>query len=260
MKIAVCVKQVPDSETRINLAGPAAELDQSGFTRVLNPYDAYAVEEAVRIKERLGDDTEITAVIIGPDRVQETLKKDCLAVGCDKAIRIDEATLENADPSAVAKVLAKVVSRDGYDLVLTGKQAIDDDSGQVGVMLAELLDWGHASVVTKLELTGTDFVATREIEGGAEVVAGSLPAVITCQKGLNEPRLPSLPNIMKAGMKPMEIVTCADLGIETPAAQTKIKTYSPPPPRAECKIVAAEDPADAARELARLLREEAKVI
>jgi len=188
------------------------------------------------------------------------LKKDCLAVGCDKAIRIDEAALENADPSAVAKVLAKVVSRDGYDLVLTGKQAIDDDSGQVGVMLAELLDWGHASVVTKLELTGTDFVATREIEGGAEVVAGSLPAVITCQKGLNEPRLPSLPNIMKAGMKPMEIVTCADLGIETPAAQTKIKTYSPPPPRAECKIVAAEDPADAARELARLLREEAKVI
>lgn len=260
MKIAVCVKQVPDSETRINLPGPAAELDQSGFTRVLNPYDAFAVEEAVQIKERLGADVEIVAITIGPDRVQETLKKDCLAVGCDKAIRIDEPALENAEPAAVAKVLAKVIQRDGYDLILMGKQAIDDDAAQAGPMLAELLDCALATVVTKLELDGDSFTATREIEGGAEVVAGSLPAVITCQKGLNEPRLPSLPNIMKAGMKPMEVVACADLGIETPAAQTEIKAYSPPPPRAECRIVEAEDPADAARELARLLREEAKVI
>ncbi len=260
MKIAVCVKQVPDSETRINLPGPATELDRSGFTNVLNPYDAFAVEEAVQIKERLGDDTEIVAITIGPDRVQETLKKDCLAVGCDKAIRIDEPALELAESSAVAKVLAKVVERDGYDLVLTGKQAIDDDAGQAGIMLAEILGWGHASVVVKLELDGGEFTATREIEGGAEVVGGSLPAVITCQKGLNEPRLPSLPNIMKAGMKPMEVVSCADLGIETPAAQSGIKAFTPPPPRAECKIVEAEEPAAAAKELARLLREEAKVI
>jgi electron transfer flavoprotein beta subunit len=260
MKIAVCVKQVPDSETRINLAAPASELDQSGFTRVLNPYDAYAVEEAVQIKERLGADCEITALTIGGDQVLETLKKDCLAVGCDKAVRVNDDALIGADSMQIAKVLAAIVKRDGYDLVLTGKQAIDDDSAQVGPMLAEFLDCGHASVVTKLELADGAFTATREIEGGSEIVTGALPAVITCQKGLNEPRLPSLPNIMKAGMKPQETVTCADLGIEVPAAHTTITTFTPPAPRAECKIVENEDPVAAAKELARLLRDEAKVI
>ncbi|MBK6899016.1 MAG: electron transfer flavoprotein subunit beta/FixA family protein [bacterium] len=260
MKIAVCVKQVPDSETRITLAAPGPELDRSGFTRVLNPYDAFAVEEAVRIKERLGADCEITAVTIGPDRAVETLKKDCLAVGCDRAIRVNEPALENAEPLQTAKVLAAVLRRGAYDLILTGKQAIDDDSAQVGPMLAELLDCSQATVVTKLELGEGVFTATCEVEGGAAVVRGSLPAVVTCQKGLNEPRLPSLPNIMKAGMKPQETLTCADLGLEIPAARTRITTYSPPPPRAACRMVAADDPAAAARELARLLRDEAKVI
>lgn len=260
MKIAVCVKQVPDSETRINLSGPSPELDRSGFTRVLNPYDAFAVEEAVRIKERLGEGCEVTAITIGGDQVLETLKKDCLAVGCDKAIRVNEPALAEAEPMQVAKVLAAVLKRDGYDLILAGKQAIDDDSAQVGPMLAEYLDCAHASVVTELEVDDGAFKATREIEGGAEIVEGSLPAVITCQKGLNEPRLPSLPNIMKAGMKPQETLTCADLGIEVPAALTAVAAYVPPPPRAECKLVENDDPAAAAKELVRLLREEAKVI
>lgn len=260
MKIAVCVKQVPDSETRIPLAAPAPELDRSGFTRVLNPYDAFAVEEAVRIKERLGDGCEIVAVTIGPDRVMESIKKDCLAVGCDKAVRVNEPSLENAEPMQVAKVLAAVLKRDGYDLVLMGKQAIDDDCAQVGPMVAEYLDCGQATVVTKLELGDGTFRAVCEIEGGTATVEGALPAVVTCQKGLNEPRLPSLPNIMKANMKPQETLTCADLGIEVPAALTKIAGYSPPPPRAECQLVENEDPAAAARELVRLLREEAKVI
>jgi electron transfer flavoprotein beta subunit len=260
MKIAVCVKQVPDSETRITMSGPSAELDDSGFTRVLNPYDAFAVEEAVQIKERLGDDTEITAITVGPERVMESIKKDCLAVGCDKAIRVDEAALADAEPMQIAKVLAAVIRRDGYDLILAGKQAIDDDAGQVPLMLAEYLDCGHAAVVNKLELGDGTFTATREIEGGAEIVTGPLPAVITCQKGLNEPRLPSLPNIMKAGSKPQETVTCADLGIEVPAALSTVATYTPPAPRAACKIIENDDPAAAARELVRLLREEAKVI
>lgn len=260
MKIAVCVSQVPDSETRITLSGPAPELDQSGFTRVLNPYDAFAVEEAVQIKERLGEGCEVVAITIGGDQVVETLKKDCLAVGCDKAVRVDDPALADIDSMQVAKVLAAVIKRDGYDLVLCGKQTIDGDSGQVGPMLAEFLDCGCASVVTKLELGDGGFTATREIEGGAEIVKGSLPAVITCQKGLNEPRLPSLPNIMKAGMKPQETVACADLGIEAPAAHTTVTSYEPPAARAECKIVENEDPAAAAKELARLLRDEAKVI
>jgi electron transfer flavoprotein beta subunit len=257
MKIAVCVKQVPDSETRINLAAPAATLDQSGFTRVLNPYDAFAVEEAVKIKEARGE-VEITA--IGPDTVKETIKKDCLAVGCDKAVIITDPALDGADQSAIATVLAAAIKRDEFDLILMGIKAIDDDSGQVGVMLAEKLGLPHVSTITSLELGDGNLTAHREIEGGKEVVEASLPAVLTCQKGLNEPRLPSLPNIMKAGMKPQETLTCADLGIEVPASKVEIKLYSPPPARGECKLVDAEDPAAAARELARLLNEEAKVI
>jgi electron transfer flavoprotein beta subunit len=130
----------------------------------------------------------------------------------------------------------------------------------VGILVAEMMGLPHVSTITALELQDGALKAHREIEGGREVVEASLPAILTCQKGLNEPRLPSLPNIMKAGMKPMETLTCADLGIEPPANLVTVKMYSPPPPRGECKLVEAEDPAAAARELARLLNEEAKVI
>ena len=259
MKIAVCVKQVPDSETRITMPEPAATLDDSGFTRVLNPYDAYAIEEAIQIKERT-DGCEVTAICVGPDRVKETIKKDCLAVGCDRAIVVTDPALDGTDEMGLAQVLAAVLKKDEYDLILCGLKAIDDDSGQVGIMVAELLGLPHVSVVTKLDLGDGELTATREIEGAKEIVGAKLPAVITCQKGLNEPRLPSLPNIMKAGSKPMETLTCADLGIEAPAPLCEIKLYSPPPPRAECKFVEDDDPVAAARELARLLREEAKVI
>ncbi len=259
MKIAVCVKQVPDSETRIKLSAPSTELDQSSFTRVLNPYDAYAVEEAVKIKEA-GTDVEITAITVGPETVKETLKKDCLAVGCDKAIIINDPALSGADESAVATVLTAALQKESYDLILFGIKAIDDDSGQIGIMVAEKMNLPHVSTITSLELGEDTLTAHREIEGGKEIVTAPLPAVLTCQKGLNEPRLPSLPNIMKAGMKPLEILTCADLGLEVPAAKAKIKMYYPPAARGECKLVEAEDPATAARELARLLSEEAKVI
>ena len=199
MKIAVCVKQVPDSETRINLAAPAAELDESGFTRVLNPYDAYAVEEAVQIKEA-GGEVEVTAITVGPEAVKETLKKDCLAVGCDKAVIITDPALDGADECALAAVLTAALGRETYDLGLFGVKAIDDDSGQIGILVADKLGLPHVSVITGLELGEGKLTAHREIEGGREVVAAPLPCVLTCQKGLNEPRLPSLPNIMKAGM------------------------------------------------------------
>lgn len=259
MKIAVCVKQVPDSETRISLAAPAAQLDESGFTRILNPYDAYAVEEAVKIKDA-GGEVEVVAITIGAESVQETLKKDCLAVGCDKAIIITDPELIGADEMATATAIAAVIKRDGYDLVLTGIKAIDDDSGQLGILLATMLDIAHVSTVTKLTMGEGKLTAEREIEGGFEIIEASLPVVLTCQKGLNEPRLPSLPNIMKAGMKPMESVSCADLGIEIPASLSTVKLYSTPPPRGECQLIDADDPAAAARELARILHEEAKVI
>jgi electron transfer flavoprotein beta subunit len=260
MKITVCVKQTPDSETRINLKEPAPSLDESSFTRVLNPYDAFAVEEAVRIKERT-EGTEVTALSIGPAaRIKETLKKDCLAVGCDKALIVDDPALSQADASGIARVLAAAIGREPYDLVLCGIKAIDDDNAQVGVMLAEFLSIPHVVGVTKLELGDGELTATRDIEGGQEIIKAKLPCLLTCQKGLNEPRLPSLPNIMKAGSKPMQTLTCADLGLEPPAPLVEVKRYVPPPPRGECKLVEAEDPAAAARELARLLREEAKVI
>jgi electron transfer flavoprotein beta subunit len=259
MKIAVLVKQVPDSETRINLPAPAPELDASGFTRVLNPYDAFGVEEAVKIKEA-GEDVEITAITIGPETVKETLKKDCLAVGCDRAVVVTDPALDGADEAAVATVLAAALQRDSYDLILCGLKAIDDDSAQVGILVAEKLGLPHVSVVTKLTLGDGSLEAEREIEGGKEIVTSSLPCLVTCQKGLNEPRLPSLPNIMKAGAKPMETLTCSDLGVEPPANLVQIKMYSPPPARGDCHLVEADDPAAAARELARLLNEEAKVI
>ncbi len=260
MKIAVCVKQVPDSETRINLSGPVPELDRSNFTMVINPYDQFAVEEAVQIKERLGEG-EVTVVTVGPESgVREMLKKDCLAVGCDKAVIIDDPALGGADPFATAQALAAALKRESHDLVLFGIKAIDDDASQVGVMCAELLGLPHVGYIGKLELGDGQLTAHREIEGGIEVVQSSTPCVLTCGKGLNEPRLPSLPNIMKAGMKPVEVLDCAGLGIEAPQALTEVKQYAPPPPRGECKMIDAEDPAAAARELARALHEDAKVI
>ncbi len=260
MKIAVCVKQVPDSETRINLPGPAPDLDRSAFTMVINPYDQFAVEEAVRIKEKLGQG-EITAVTVGPQaKVREMLKKDCLAVGCDRAVIVDDPALAAADPLVIAEVLAAVLKRDRYDLVLFGIKAIDDDASQVGVMTAELLGIPHVGYVGGLEMKADGLTARREIEGGVEVVASGLPCALTCGKGLNEPRLPSLPNIMKAGMKPVEVVDCAGLGIAAPTALTTVKQYAPPPPRGTCTMIEAADAAGAARELVRRLHEEAKLI
>jgi electron transfer flavoprotein beta subunit len=260
MKIAVCVKQVPDSETRINLSGPVPELDRSSFTMVINPYDQFAVEEAVQIKEKLGE-AEITVVTVGPEAgVREMIKKDCLAVGCDKAVIVDDQALAGADPFAIAQVLAAALGRDEYDLILFGIKAIDDDASQVGVMCAELLGIPHVGYIGDLELKDGSLTARREIEGGVEVVDSPTPCALTCGKGLNEPRLPSLPNIMKAGMKPVEVLDCAGLGIEAPASLTSVKQYAPPPPRGECTMIDAEDPAAAARELARALHEDAKVI
>ena len=260
MKIAVCVKQVPDSETRINLPGPVSELDSSSFTMVINPYDQYAVEEAVQIKEKLGAG-EVAVVTVGPEaRVREMLKKDCLAVGCDKAVVVDDAALADADPLAVARVLTAVLKREEYDLVLFGIKSIDDDASQVGVMTAELLGLPHVGYIGDLDMKEGALTAKREIEGGMEIVDSPTPCVLTCSKGLNEPRLPSLPNIMKAGMKPIEVVDCAGLGIGVPASLTSIKQFTPPPPRGGCTMITADDPAAAARELAQKLRNDAKVI
>jgi len=264
MKIVVLVKQVPDTEAKIEVKPGATSIVAENITYVVNPYDEYAVEEALRIKEKLGQG-DVTVVAMGPEKATEALRT-CLAMGADKGVHLKDAAFDGSDSYATALALSKALQGIPYDLVLCGKQAIDDDNAAVGIELAELLGLPHVAVVTKLEI-GVDrrsAVCHREIEGASEVVETSLPAVITAQKGLNEPRYASLKGIMTAKKKPVEVKDAASLGLApdkvgTQGSKAKILNMSLPPQRAAGKIVPGEPP-DAARQTVKLLREEAKVI
>jgi electron transfer flavoprotein beta subunit len=264
MNVVVLVKQVPDTEAKIEVKPGTASIVTDTITYVVNPYDEYAVEEALRIKEKLGEG-EVTIVGIGPDRATEALRT-CLAMGADKAVHLNDDAFEGSDSYVAALALAKALEGLSYDLVLCGKQAVDDDSAAVGIELAELLGIPHVAVVTKIEISDdkTKAVCHREIEGASEVVETSLPAVITAQKGLNEPRYASLKGIMQAKKKPIDAKDVASLGLSAEqvgaqGSKAKIVGMTPPPPRPEGRIVPGE-PAEAAREVVRLLRDEAKVI
>jgi electron transfer flavoprotein beta subunit len=264
MNIVVLVKQVPDTEAKIEIKPGTADIVTETITYVVNPYDEYAVEEALRIKEKRGEG-EVTVVGIGPDKATEALRT-CLAMGADKAVHLKDDAFDGADSYATALVLSKALEGLSYDLVLCGKQAVDDDNAAVGIELAVLLGLPHVAVVTKVEISDdkTKAVCHREVEGASEVVETPLPAVITAQKGLNEPRYASLKGIMTAKRKPIDTKDAAGLGLSPEqvgrqGSKLKVVTLSPPPARAEGKIVPGE-PADAAREVAKLLREEAKVI
>jgi electron transfer flavoprotein beta subunit len=250
MKIVVCVKQVPDTETRIRIAGDKKSVDPTDFNWILNPYDEYAVEEALQIKEKNGDST-VTVISVGPERVTSALRSG-LAMGADEAILIKTEDVP-MDTSMAAKALADVLKDMAFDLLLCGKQAVDDDSQHVGPMVAEMLDLPCVTAITDLTLENGKAIAKREIEGGTEVVESSLPAVMTAEKGLNEPRYPALRGIMMAKRKTIEEKT-----VELNAAQTRVVNLEYPPSRKGGRIV-GEGP-DAVAELVRLLREEAKVI
>lgn len=263
MDILVCMKQVPDTESKIRLKAGEKAVDTENLNFVINPFDEFAIEEALRIREKLGG--TVTLVSMGPTRTQEALRTG-LAMGADRAIHLQDDAFDGADAWATAKVLAKAVQGLEYDLILCGKQAIDDDSAQVAALLAEMLDLPQVTVVTKLEIAadGKSARAHREIEGGVEVVETSLPAVITAQKGLNEPRYPSLPGIMKAKKKEIKVLDAVALGFdagEVGRAGSRLETVDVflPPARQAGRVIEGE-PAEVARELARLLREEAKVI
>jgi electron transfer flavoprotein beta subunit len=253
MKIAVCIKRVPDSETRVKIASDGKSLDEAGVKFILNPYDEFAVEEALRRKGA----GEVVIVSLGPAAAQETIRT-ALAMGADRGILLQTDRLPT-DGLEVAKALAAELRGGGYDLILFGKMAIDDYNHQVGPMVAELLDLPCVTTVAHLEIAGDGGggggggTAEREIEGGVEVVEFPLPAVLTTDKGLNEPRYPALKGIMAAKRKPLEVKP-ASLG----AGGLELVAMMPPPERKEGKIV-GEGPA-AVPELIRLLREEAKVL
>lgn len=249
MNTIVCIKRVPDSATRVRVAPDGKGLDSGGVKFVLNPYDEFALEEAIRLSEAAGEGT-VTAITLGPPEAAETLRT-ALAMGADEAVLLEAEG--SHDGLAVARALADEVGGRDFDLLLFGKQAIDDDNMQVPQMVAELLELPCVTVVVGLEIDGTRAVAHREVEGGHEVVEFSLPGVVAAQKGLNEPRYPNLKGIMAAKRKPLEQkpVTLAPPKLEL------LSLEEPPPPKTG--EIVGEGP-DAVPELVRRLREEAKVL
>ena len=248
MKLVVCINHVPDTAAKINIAADGKNIDKSGITFILNPYDEFAVEECLRLKEKNGG--EVVAVALGGESHKETLRK-ALAMGVDKAVLLKDDSAR--DSSSVAVALANYLKELAPDIIFFGKQSVDSDSAAVGTMVAEILGLPSVSVVVKLEVTNGVALAEREIEGGKEKVQTSLPAVFTAQKGLNEPRYPSLKGIMAAKSKPIEEKSPL-------AAHSKVEFIAlrKPPSKSAGKIIGTD--VSAVPELIRLLHEEAKVI
>ncbi len=249
MNIIVCVKQVPDTETRIKIGADKKSIDPTDINWILNPYDEYAVEEALRIKEKQGN-TTVTVISVGPERTTSALR-NAIAMGADEAVLVK--TDQALDSLATAKALAAAIKDMPYDLILSGKQGVDDDNLQVGPMVAELLNIPCVTYISELKLENGKATAKREIEGGMEIVETSLPAMFTAEKGLNEPRYPALRGIMMAKKK---TILEKQVAIDTPKIQIVNIEY--PPTRKGGKIVGQG--VDAVPELVRLLREEAKAV
>jgi electron transfer flavoprotein beta subunit len=249
MKILVALKQVPDTETKIKVAADGKSLDPADVKWITSPYDEYALEEGLRLKESKG--AEVTAVSVGEEKAKDVLR-NALALGADAAVLVKST--ETGDPLAVAKTLAAFAEGKDFDLILFGNKGFGSDNGAVGAMVAEFLGLAQANLVTKLELSEGTFRAEREGDGGTEVVEGSLPAVITAQRGLNEPRYASLKGIMAAKKKTIEEV---DGQAVTPGMT--VSALALPPARPEGRRLEG-DPAAQAAALLGLLRDEAKVL
>lgn len=264
MKILVVLKQVPDSTTNIKIRPDGADIERAGVKMVVNPFDEFAIEQAVLLKEKRSDVQSVTALIVGPAAAAEALRT-ALAVGADDGIHLQDPAFDQLDELQTAALVAAVVKPRGYDLILTGKQEIDLDSGQFGPALAEALDIPHVGACTKLEMAadGKSLTANRRIEGAEEVVEVPLPALITAEKGLCEMRYPSLPNLMKAKKKPVETLKAADVpgfnDLVSAAGGMKLHTFRPPPERPPGKVLKGE-PEQVVKDLVKLLREEAKAL
>ena len=249
MRILLPVKRVVDFNVKVRVKPDASAVDTSNVKMSMNPFDEIAVEEGVRLKEK-GLATELVAVSCGPTAAQETLRT-ALALGADRAILVESDT--ELQPLAVAKLLKALVEREQPQLVLLGKQAIDDDSNQVGQMLAALLDWPQATFASKVEIEGGRLRVKREVDGGLETVEMDLPAVVTTDLRLNEPRYATLPNIMKAKKKPLDVIKPDALGVDVAPRLVTLKVAEPPKRKGGGRV------ADV-RELVQKLRNEAKVI
>jgi len=260
MHAVVFMKRVPDTESRIKIDRESKVVVEEGLNFIISPYDEYAIEEALKLREAKGG--TVTVAAFGPEEAVTTLRK-ALAMGADEAVLIKDDRKEAYDPLRVARVLAAFVKARAADadLILFGRMSVGADNASVPSMVAEILDLPQANVVTKLEIEGTTATAHREIEGAVEKIAFSLPAVVSAQKGLNEPRYETLKGIMAAKKKPVPVVTPAELGISGEAAESKIEVLNIelPPSKQGGKIIPGT-PEEAAKELVRLLRTEAKVL
>lgn len=260
MKIFVCIKQVPDTETKIKIRADGNGIDTTGVKWVINPYDEFAIEEAIKMRDA-GGATNVTVMSVGPKaRIVEALRT-ALAMGADDAIAVDAS--DDLDSTAVAKALAATIKAEGdFKMVLTGKLAIDDNAAAVSQMLAEALGIAHATVISKIDVADGVATVEREVEGGSkEILSVKLPAVIAANKGLNVPRYASLPGIMKAKRKVIKELTLDGLGLVGSAASAKIRytSFQLPAEKPAAKILAGDIGAQA-HELVSLLRNEAKVI
>jgi electron transfer flavoprotein beta subunit len=244
MKLLVAVKRVIDFNVKPRVKADQTGIDLANVKMSMNPFDEIAVEEAIRLKEK-GAATEIVAVSIGPAKAQETLRT-ALAMGADRAILVQ--TDDEVEPLAVAKILAKIAEEEQPGMVILGKQAIDDDSNQTGQMLAALLGWGQGTFASKVEISGENVDVTREVDGGLETVKLKLPAVVTTDLRLNEPRYASLPNIMKAKSKPLAQKSPADYGVDTTPRLAVLKVAEPPKRQAGIKVGSVDELIDKIRE------------
>jgi len=226
MKILVCIKQVPDMESRFKPDSAGTWYQETDLAFRMNEYDEYAVEQAVRLKEQLGDAPDVTVLSIGPDRVVEALKKG-LAMGCDRAVQMRDPAPHTKDPWQIAAIIAAYARDKQFDLIFTGMQSQDRGSAQVGVTVAELLDYPCTTTLVGFAFEDGAITAKRELEGGLKgVVTMKTPALVTCQLGLNVPRYPTLPNIMKAKKKELQVIEVADLSLEPALAATV--SFRPP--------------------------------
>ncbi len=251
MKILVPVKRVVDYNVKIRVKPDGTGIELANVKMSMNPFDEIAVEEAIRLKEK-GVVTEIVAVSIGAAKSQETLRT-ALAMGADRAILVETPEGESVEPLAVAKLLKAIVDAEKPGIVILGKQAIDDDCNQTGQMLAALLGWAQATFASKIAIDGETAHVTREVDGGLEVLALKMPVIVTTDLRLNEPRYASLPNIMKAKKKPLDIKKPADFGVDIAPRLKVLKTVEPPARKSGVKVANAA-------ELVQKLKSEAGVI
>lgn len=263
MKIVVLLKRVPDTEAKILINQEGTGIREEGVKFIINPYDEYAIEEGLKLKEKSGGDSKVTIVCMGVEEATENIRT-ALAMGADDAVHISDQALAGAGPFTAAAVIAKAIGEEKFDIIFCGKQAVDDDMAQVQSILAEMLDIPQVNIASAFEISedGTKAVLSRRIEGGDEKVETSLPVIVSCDKGLNEPRYASLPGIMKAKKKEIRKKSLSDLGLsEAPGrGRCAILKWLPLPKSGECRMVEAEEKADAVKELVKLLREDAKVI